>query len=170
MANSCGALYLIKTDNSCYDIAASTTATATTTTTSGEVSTPTPTQAGMDGCSDIAANNGIVLDELYLWNPVLNGDCSGLWPDYYICVGVGSATTTSTATTTTAPGAVATPTPIQSGMVSGCKSFYYIQSGDSCYDITAENGIALNTLYVWNPALNGDCSGLWPDYYLCVWM
>ncbi|KAJ5745060.1 hypothetical protein N7520_010242 [Penicillium odoratum] len=167
----------------CVGLLGSTTATATTTTTSVEVSTPTPTQAGMvadctsfydvqsgDGCSDIAAENGIVLDELYLWNPALNGDCSGLWPDYYICVGVGSATTTSTATTTTAPGAVATPTPTQSGMVSGCKSFYYVQNGDGCYDIAAENGIALNTLYGWNPALNGDCSGLWPDYYLCVGM
>jgi LysM repeat protein len=108
-----------------------------------------------DGCYDIAANNGIALDELYTWNPALNGDCSGLWPDYYICVGVG--TTTTTATTTT--GAVETPTPTQAGMLSSCKSFYYVQSGDGCYDIAAENGVTLDNLYSSNPALNEDCSG-----------
>ncbi|KAJ5667470.1 hypothetical protein N7507_003334 [Penicillium longicatenatum] len=167
MTNSCGAFYLVKTDDSCYDIAASyvgllgsTTATTTTTTTSGEVSTPTPTQAGMvadctscgDGCSDIATDNGIVLDELCLWNLALNVDCSGLWPDYYICVGYSY---------------------YYHGARGGRNTDSHPNwdgNGDSCYDIAAENGIALNTLYVWNPALNRDCSGLWPDYYLCVGM
>ncbi|PLB53269.1 hypothetical protein P170DRAFT_404258 [Aspergillus steynii IBT 23096] len=134
MTTSCGAFYLVKTDDSCYDIAAS---------------------------------NNIAIDKLYTWNPALNGDCTGLYPNYYICVGsIGS--TTATTTTTTTSGGVSTPTPTQSGMISGCKSFYFVQSGDSCYDIAADNGIALDTLYLWNPALNGDCSGLWPDYYICV--
>src|SRR5262245_8907450 len=141
MTTSCGAFYLVKTDDSCYDIAAS---------------------------------YDITTDNPYTWNPALNGDCTGLYPDYYICVGlIGSTTTTSTSTTTTAAttttgGGVATPTPTQSGMVSGCTSFYDVQSGDGCYDIAAANGITLDNLYLWNPALNGDCSGLYPDYYICV--
>ncbi|KAL2827758.1 hypothetical protein BDW59DRAFT_143792 [Aspergillus cavernicola] len=51
-------------------------------------------------------------------------------------------------------------------MVAGCASFYYVQSGDSCYDIAANNAVALGKLYIWNLALNGDCTGLWPDYYI----
>ncbi|KAB8229898.1 uncharacterized protein BDW43DRAFT_314545 [Aspergillus alliaceus] len=215
MTTSCGTFYLVKIDDSCYNITTSyniaisklyiwnpalngdctglfpnyyicvglignTTATTTTTTSYGGVSTPTPTQAGMvagctsfyyvqsgDGCSDIATNNGIALGKLYIWNPALNEDCSGLWPNYYICVDVGTTNATTTTATTTA-GAVATPTPTQAGMVSSCKSFYYVQSGNRCSDIAANNGIALSKLYIWNPALNGDCSGLWPDYYICV--
>ncbi|KAL2807585.1 hypothetical protein BJX63DRAFT_436907 [Aspergillus granulosus] len=120
-----------------------------------------------NGCYDIATANNIAIDQLYTWNPALNGDCTGLYPDYYICVGLVGSTTTTT-TTTTASGGVSTPTPTQAGMVSGCTSFYYVQSGDGCYDIAANNGIALDNMYVWNPALNGDCSGLWPEYYICV--
>ncbi|KKK16694.1 hypothetical protein P175DRAFT_0461335 [Aspergillus ochraceoroseus IBT 24754] len=136
MTTSCGAFYLVKTNNSCYDIAAS---------------------------------YGIAIVKLYIWNPALNGDCTGLYPNYYICVGlIGNTTTTTTTTTTPTRGEVATPIPTQSGMVSGCTSFHSVQSGDDCYDITADNGIALGKLYIWNPALNGDCSGLWPDYYICV--
>ncbi|KAL2837138.1 hypothetical protein BJX68DRAFT_273186 [Aspergillus pseudodeflectus] len=224
MTTSCGAFYLVKTNDGCYDIAkannitldqlytwnlalsgdctglyptyyicvgligstTTTTTSATTATSSGGVSTPTPTQAGMvagcssfyyvqngDGCYNVALNNGIALDNLYTWNPALNGDCSGLWPEYYICVGVGttatsSVTTTTTTTTTTNTRPVARPTPTQAGMVGSCKSFYYVQSGDSCYDVAASNGIALDTLYDWNPALGGDFSGLWPEYYICL--
>ncbi|KAL4739532.1 hypothetical protein BDV11DRAFT_169947 [Aspergillus similis] len=170
------------TINSCYVVATMYDA-------SSGVSTPTPTQTGMaedctsfyhvqsgDGCYNIAANNGIALDELYTWNPALNGDCSGLWPNYYICVGVGTTTTSTTTTTTTTTttktttttGAVETPTPTQEGMLSGCKSFYYVQNGDGCYDIAADNEVTLDNLYSWDPALNWDCSGLWPDYYICV--
>ena len=34
--------------------------------------------------------------------------------------------------------------------------------------MAAEEGITLNQLYEWNPALVGDCSGLWPGYAYCV--
>ncbi|KAJ5541919.1 hypothetical protein N7535_004338 [Penicillium sp. DV-2018c] len=158
--------------------------TPTTTSTTG-VTTPTPTQTGMvstcndfylvvsgDSCFDIAAANGIALDDLYSWNPAVGTDCAGLWPDYYICVGLigGSTptTTTTTTTTTTAGNGVATPTPIQTGMVTTCKTFYLVLSGDGCYDIAAAAGVTLDNFYAWNPAVGTDCAGLWPDYYVCV--
>ncbi|KAJ9318482.1 CAZyme family GH18 [Paecilomyces variotii] len=77
-------------------------------------------------------------------------------------------TTTTTSPTTTTSGAVATPTPTQAGMVSNCKKFYYVKSGDGCQAIATAYGITLDELYTWNPALNGDCTGLWADYYICV--
>jgi hypothetical protein len=79
----------------------SSTTTSVATTTSSAVATPTPTQSGMasrctvfyeaqpnDGCYDIAQEYGITLDDFYAWNPAVGNDCSGLWPDYYYCVGM----------------------------------------------------------------------------------
>ncbi|KJZ69800.1 hypothetical protein HIM_10818 [Hirsutella minnesotensis 3608] len=165
-------------------VASPTSAPVTTTTTSpGGVTTPTPIQEGMvrtcskfykvksgDGCYDIAKSYGIALNELYSWNPALKGDCSGLFPDVYICVGSSSGSssthTTTTATATTPPRT--TPSPVQDGIVKDCGKFYKVKSGDGCYNIAQSNSIALSDLYSWNPALKGDCSGLFPDYYICV--
>ncbi|ATY65640.1 Peptidoglycan-binding Lysin subgroup [Cordyceps militaris] len=163
----------------CVGVTSSSSGTPTTTpttTTTPPGTTPSPVQDGMvkncdkfykvksgDGCYDIASSNGIALDDLYSWNPALKSDCSGLFPDYYICVGHQSATPT-----TTPPPSNGTPTPTQDGMVSGCNSFYKVKSGDGCYDIAHDHSIAISDLYSWNPALKGDCSGLFPDYYLCV--
>ncbi|GAB0145625.1 hypothetical protein EsHS_00006051 [Epichloe bromicola] len=62
---------------------------------------PAPTQHGMvencnkfykvksgDGCYDIAAANEISLDVFYSFNPTVGNDCSKLFLDYYVCVGV----------------------------------------------------------------------------------
>ncbi|ETS06285.1 LysM domain-containing protein [Trichoderma reesei RUT C-30] len=163
----------------------STSRSATTTSSGNGITTPTPTQTGMvsncnkfyyviegDGCYDIAAANGIALNDFYTWNPAVKNDCSGLFPDYYVCVGVTgtkpTSTTTLKTTTTSSGNGIATPTPTQTGMVKNCNKFYYVVSGDGCYDIAAANNIALNDFYSWNPAVKTDCSGLFPDYYVCV--
>jgi LysM repeat protein len=161
-----------------------TTTSKTTTTTGNGVATPTPTQANMasncnafylvvsgDSCYDIAVANGIALADLYSWNPAVGTGCGGLWPDYYICVGLigGSTPTTTTTTTTTKTGnGVTTPTPIQTGMVTTCKTFYLVVSGDGCYDIAAAAGVTLANFYAWNPAVGTNCASLWPDYYVCI--
>lgn len=87
---------------------ASATATATggssaTTSPSATVSgaVPTPTEPGAidtctvwhytvsdDTCYDIAQNAGITLDDFYAWNTDIGDDCSALWLNYYVCVGV----------------------------------------------------------------------------------
>ncbi|KAL2854915.1 hypothetical protein BJY01DRAFT_257326 [Aspergillus pseudoustus] len=72
-----------------------------TTTSTASNTTPTPTQKGMgsrcrtfyrvssgDGCYDIATRHGITLEQVYAYNPAVDADCSGLWLDYYVCVGV----------------------------------------------------------------------------------
>jgi hypothetical protein len=79
-----------------------------------------------DNCTSIAAANGVTLTQLADWNPALGSDCSGLAPNYYICVGLPNEVTTSTTTTdstgaapsTTAPSttsgsSLGTPTPVQ---------------------------------------------------------
>jgi hypothetical protein len=122
-----------------------------------------PTQAGIPAacskyvfqspnvyCYDMAAAASITLAQLYYWNPALNGDCSGLWGGYAYCVGI------------TPPG------PVQTGVVATCEKHVLQTAGVYCYDMAAAADMALADLYTWNPALNGDCSGLRAGYAYCV--
>ncbi|KAF5626370.1 peptidoglycan-binding lysin domain protein [Fusarium tjaetaba] len=131
-------------------------------------STPSPIQTGMvsncnkfynvqegDGCWAISNNNNINLDDFYKWNPAVGKDCSTLQPKFYVCVGVQAS-------------GIPTPTPTQTGMVMGCKSFYKVQKGDGCWAIANNHKIKLDDFYKWNPAVKTDCSGLQPNYNVCV--
>jgi hypothetical protein len=120
--------------------------------------------------------------DFYRFNPSLGADCSKFVLGTYYCYSTnedgssperpgttGAATlTTPSPTPTFTPGGVVTPMPTQDGMVSGCTSFYNVIRGDGCWAIANSHGISLDDLYAWNPALNGDCSGLYPDKYICV--
>ncbi|KAI6783372.1 uncharacterized protein J7T54_004399 [Emericellopsis cladophorae] len=135
------------------------------------IAAPGPTQDGMaadcsrfwlvpgaDTCESIAKRAGIAQDSLKYWNPALKDYCSGLELDVYVCVGrpdsaggggggSGSATTpwtTSVAVPSASGTAVPTPLPTQTGMVQGCREFYYGQSGDGCWAIANANGIELS--------------------------
>ncbi|KAL6867810.1 carbohydrate-binding module family 50 protein [Trichoderma novae-zelandiae] len=155
----------------------STSTSRTTTTSAGNgIATPTPTQTGMvkncnkfylvvsgDGCFDIAAANNIALDDFYTWNPAVKTDCSGLFPSYYVCVGIVGSSTPSKTTS-----AIATPTPYQDGMTKSCRGFHLVVSGDSCYDIANAAGISLDSFYGWNPGVGTGCTTLWPGYYVCI--
>ncbi|KZL86126.1 hypothetical protein CI238_09105 [Colletotrichum incanum] len=137
----------------------------------GPVTPPGPTQPGIvtgcrayyvavggDGCWAIANDHGISLDDLYAWNPALNGDCSGLWPDYAYCV-QGPASS----------GPVAPPGPTQPGTIATCKAWHLVQSGQGCWDIQQLYGVPdFATLLLWNPALGSNCESLWPEYAICV--
>ncbi|WYZ35351.1 hypothetical protein EsH8_I_001627 [Colletotrichum jinshuiense] len=124
------------------------------------VATPTPVQSGMVSKYDF-----------YSWNLAVKTDCSGLQADFYVCIGISAAggTTTAGAATTTAGGiSPSTPTPMQEGMISGCDTFYKVQSGDGCWAIADANGITLDKFYLWNPAVKTDCTGLQADVYVCI--
>ena len=135
------------------------------------VTPPGPTQPGIvdgcrayylavagDGCWDIANNHGISLEDLYAWNPALNGDCSGLWPDYAYCVEGPSSS---------GPGTP--PGPTQPGTIETCQAWHLVVAGDGCWDIQQLYGIPdYATLLLWNPALGANCEGLWLDYAICV--
>ncbi|KAJ6094779.1 hypothetical protein N7467_002292 [Penicillium canescens] len=138
-----------------------------------------------DNCTTIATANDVSVSDLESWNPSLESDCSGLAANTYICVGVPSDDTTtttattglssSTATTTSAPTTAtstsatgATPSPIQTGMASGCIRFYYVEANNDCYDIALDAGVALDDFYTWNPAVKSDCSGLQSGVFVCV--
>ncbi|KAL4733439.1 hypothetical protein BDV11DRAFT_175699 [Aspergillus similis] len=79
-----------------------------------------------------------------------------------------TTTATPTPTTTTSSASISTPSPIQTGMVSDCDTFYLVVSGDSCAAIAASYDISLADFYAWNPAVGDTCSSLWVDDYVCV--
>lgn len=100
--------------------------TTTTPTSTGGTAIPSPVRDGMAAdcntfylrgsnsslfCADIANENHVTLGQFLKWNPAVKSDCSGLWPNYYYCVGAGSSNSTSTGTPTTPPPIVTTTMP-----------------------------------------------------------
>jgi LysM repeat protein len=165
-----------------------TSAKPSTTSAGNGIATPSPIQTGMvsncdafylvksgNECGTIASSNGITTAQFYAWNPAVGSTCSSLWLDTYVCVSIvgvspsPSTTTKAAATTTKAAGnGVTTPTPIQTGMTTKCKTFHYVVSGDTCATMASKAGITLANFYAWNPAVGSTCSGLWLNTYACI--
>ncbi|CZS91759.1 uncharacterized protein RAG0_02286 [Rhynchosporium agropyri] len=152
-------------------------------TTSGNgIATPTPTQATLvnncdafyfvvagDSCETVSAKHGLTAAQFQSWNPSVGSTCSGLWANAYACVSIVGHTPTKPAATTTAPSnGIATPTPIQPNMVKNCDRFYKVKSGETCTTIATSQGVTVQQLTTWNPAIKSDCSGMWLDYYMCT--
>ncbi|OGE50354.1 hypothetical protein PENARI_c017G08337 [Penicillium arizonense] len=104
----------------------------------------------------------------YTWNPAVKSYCSGLHSGVFVCIGkTGYATTITSGDPTPA-----TPTPTQTGMATVCLRFYDVNSGDSCYNIASDAGVALTDFYSWNPALVFYLCvyrNIWTDYYNYQW-
>ncbi|KAK1999967.1 hypothetical protein LX36DRAFT_709681 [Colletotrichum falcatum] len=56
-----------------------------------------------------------------------------------------------------------TDNPNLTGTVEGLQAYLAVAS-NGCWAIADGLGISLDDLYAWNPALDGSCSGLRPDY------
>ena len=132
-----------------------------------------------DGCWAIAHNNNIALDDFYAWNPAVGTDCKGLQPTYYVCIGVGTTPPTPTSTKSSLPGSsktTSTPTATfppppgltQAGIPANCNKWVMQKANVYCQDMANAAGITLDKLYQLNPALLGNCNGLWPGYAYCV--
>ncbi|KAF4950590.1 hypothetical protein FGADI_8104 [Fusarium gaditjirri] len=153
-----------------------------TTTTDNGISTPKPTQYGMVSncnkfhiikstttCQGIVDYNKITMANLLKWNVGINSQCSNLILGSSVCVGIiGGSVTHSTTTSSMTASGITTPTPIQSGMTTGCTKFHPVKSTTTCQGILDYNKITLLQFYKWNPAVKSDCSNLWPDTYACV--
>ncbi|KAH7109161.1 hypothetical protein B0J13DRAFT_591294 [Dactylonectria estremocensis] len=60
------------------------------------------------------------------------------------------------------------PFPTMSGIISTWKSYYQVQSGDSCWSIYSATGITLSQFLSYNTAVDSSCSNLWLGYYVCI--
>ncbi|KAF1359810.1 hypothetical protein EJ07DRAFT_82962, partial [Lizonia empirigonia] len=125
--------------------------------------------------------------EFLSWNPALDSDCSGLYDGWWVCVAIQpqSVTVTFDYTVTTTPVEVPDPTawtpttfpavnasfnatPTQAGIASDCKAFHQAEDGDTCRQLLQYGLFSQEQFFSWNPALSGNCDGLWLGYYYCV--
>ncbi|KAH8653610.1 hypothetical protein BX600DRAFT_526827, partial [Xylariales sp. PMI_506] len=75
----------------------------------------------------------------------------------------------SSTSTVGAVSSVSTPSPVQTGITSGCTEFYQAVANDGCSAIASKYGISLDDFYDWNPAVVGsDCTDFWISEYYCV--
>ncbi|KAH7037266.1 uncharacterized protein B0I36DRAFT_380504 [Microdochium trichocladiopsis] len=143
------------------------------------IATPTPIQEGMTGscnkftlvktgdtCDKLASAAGISTANFITYNPAVGKDCSGLWANVYVCVGIIGSTPTPSPTTT--GNGIATPTPTQGGMIGDCDKFDLVKQGESCSALLSRNGLTIAQLYALNSGVGSDCSGLWANVYVCV--
>uniref|UniRef100_A0A4Q7JG83 Secreted LysM effector Lys4 n=1 Tax=Pochonia chlamydosporia (strain 123) TaxID=1052797 RepID=LYSM4_POCC1 len=62
-----------------------------------------------------------------------------------------------------------TASPQMTGVPQSCQNFYQAQDGDTCDVILKQfDYISREQFFSWNPALQGNCNGLWVGYYYCV--
>jgi hypothetical protein len=54
------------------------------------------------------------------------------------------------------------------GVVSNCKSFHLVKSGDSCWSIYTDAGITFNQFVSWNKQVDSGCGNFWLGYYVCT--
>ncbi|KAF5002925.1 hypothetical protein FDECE_10480 [Fusarium decemcellulare] len=160
-----------------------TTSTRPTTTDPAAIQTPSPIQSGMvencnkfykvqkgEICKVIAAKFDIPEDNIKKWNPGVGSDCTGIWANVYVCIGViGWDTPVPSTTTATTGNGISTPSPTQDGMVDNCSHFYKVQTGDTCEYIAEYHSIPLNDILNWNPGVGPDCRDIWANTWLC-WM
>ena len=120
-------------------------------------------------CSQVTSFQKITLADFVKWNPTVKEDCSGMWAEVNVCVGVIGATTTAQPTTTTTAGnGVQTPQPTQPGMVRNCNKFHWVAPGVVCSQITSFQRISLADFVKWNPTVGNDCTSMQANVNVCV--
>ncbi len=114
-----------------------------------------------DTCGAIASNHGITVEQLIAANrAVINSDCTNLVPgDELKIPGAGAGAATATPGST--GGGAATPTPR-----AGSRT-YEVQSGDTCADIAANQGVSVDDLIALND-LDPGCTTLQPGQVLNI--
>ncbi|WZH42205.1 uncharacterized protein QYS62_003195 [Fusarium acuminatum] len=147
-------------------------------------SKPTTTQEGLvtsctafhmatkgETCDKIISTIGTFdFDTFFKWNPAVGEDCSGIWANYYYCIGVPGTPTAHPSLTSIKPAGtgIPTPSPIQEGMVKNCNKFHPVSKTTTCDSIEKYYKLSFAQFFAWNPAVGEDCSGLWANYNVCV--
>ena len=121
-------------------------------------------------CSQVISYQKITLADFVKWNPTVKNDCSGMWAEVQVCVGVigGSTAVKPTTTTTTAGNGVQTPQSTHPGMVTNCNKFHWAASGVVCSQITGFQKVSLANFIKWNPTVGSDCTSMQANVNVCV--
>lgn len=99
----------------------------------------------------------ITREQFFAWNPALDGNCLGLWQNYFYCVAnFGADSPPPMPTVTVKPTAN-----VAEGIVPECVSWYKVLDEDDTCDTLAEFFGAAFTradFIRWNPTVLSDCS------------
>jgi hypothetical protein len=140
-----------------------------------------------DTCGRVIAQfSGVDADEFLAWNPALGEDCGGLYAGWWVCVGVRTtrvydpdvitedvtsvevptATSFASPTWPTIPPYV--PEPTHADTVAGCLQYAKAEAEDTCHDFADGGMLTEAQFFELNPGLDGNCEGLWANYYYCI--
>ncbi|KAL2211282.1 hypothetical protein CC79DRAFT_1246687, partial [Sarocladium strictum] len=128
---------------------------------------PGPTQTGIvndckrwheaksgDDCSKIVSQYGtFTLAQFLGWNPAVGAGCSGLWPDYWYCIGIEGTPTEPPPPT----GCQGAPNPTQPGAICACNRWHTVASGDDCWSLQQRYSITAAQFSRWNPEVGATC-------------
>jgi hypothetical protein len=113
-------------------------------------------------CRDFVDGHYLTEEDFFMWNPALNGNCDGLWADYYYCV-VGPGGITAMPPTVTIP-----PASIPYGQTEQCQRWYQ-RGGESCQELVVMfSTFSLNDFLGWNPSIGSECANIADGQWYCV--
>ncbi|EKG20364.1 hypothetical protein MPH_02289 [Macrophomina phaseolina MS6] len=120
-----------------------------------------------DTCVSIAESFGnFTVTQLYKWNPSMGRSCFGLQAYVPVCINTPWYTFTPpvqpAAGTHYTPDQ--TPVPLMPNTISTCSDYELVGAGTRVDQLTAENGITQEQFEAWN----GNATGAWADYWVCV--
>ena len=151
--------------------------TRTTFTTADSIFVPSPSQGPMPSsckgyhlvqsgqtCREVVAQYGLFTQQQFLsWNPVLKGNCDGLWANTYYCVANFDDRLPLPSHATQAPAT------LPSGSPRDCVAWYETTGGDDCALIAKMFGTFDEPDFIgWNPSVFDDCSGIRDGVWYCV--
>ncbi|EQL01783.1 hypothetical protein G6O67_007219 [Ophiocordyceps sinensis] len=58
--------------------------------------------------------------------------------------------------------------PRQPGYHRKCRSFAWVNKGDTCWGVASQNYVSLEDFMAWNSGAGKDCATLWAGTYACV--
>lgn len=110
-----------------------------------------------DTCTKVLQQiNYISREEFFEWNPALQGNCDGLWVNYWYCVARYAASDVPMPPTVTTAPATLPP-----GTASNCVAWYQMTGSDTCELIAAIFGTFSEADFIgWNPDVWSDCSNI----------
>ncbi|KAI9158367.1 carbohydrate-binding module family 50 protein [Paramyrothecium foliicola] len=119
---------------------------------------------GGQTCREVVAQYGLFTQQQFLdWNPVLKGNCDGLWSDTYYCVANFGDRLPLPSHATKAPAT------LPSGSPKDCVAWYEATDGDDCALIAEMFGTFDEKDFIgWNPSVLDDCDGIRDGAWYCV--
>lgn len=115
-------------------------------------------------CREIVAQYGLFTQQQFLsWNPVLDGNCDGLWLGNYYCIANFDDLLPLPSHATKAPAT------LPSGSPRDCVAWYETTGGDDCAFIATMFGTFAEKDFIsWNPTVFTDCTGIRDGVWYCV--